>query len=222
MNECSNFLNGDAFEQDDPMALEDCILIPTDEETVEQMADWSAEGDNPEAGKRGPAKEKPKAAFDPTKPFSITNPPYAVNHGGSDWPLSARSISVESLHHGSITEYDAHNLFGLQNCKATYNTLLELKPDERPFILTRNIFPSAGKWCSKWLGDNWSTWESMKYSIAGMFNMQMFGMPHVGADIGGFNGVPTQELLIRWFQLGSMYPFCRYDGYIHSGDLFTR
>ena len=37
-------------------------------------------------------------------------------------------------------------------------------------------------------GDNNSTYEDMHYSIPGMLSFQLFGIPHVGADIGGFEG----------------------------------
>ncbi|KAF3926241.1 Alpha-glucosidase [Dactylellina cionopaga] len=210
MNEASNFVNGDVWEVGGD-AAEDEILIPTDEETVEEMAKVAAEGieTGGDDGKRGAAKPKPLAAFDASKPHSVTNPPYSVNHGGEDWPLSARSISVESYHHGGVTEYDIHNLFGHLNSKVTYNSMTQIRPDERPFILTRSAFAGTGKFASKWLGDNFSNWDSMKHSISGIFNMQLFGIPHIGADIGGFNGAPSKELLLRWFQLGAMYPFCR-------------
>ncbi|KAF3930608.1 Alpha-glucosidase [Dactylella cylindrospora] len=147
----SNFINGDVWEAGGD-AEEDEILIPTDEETVAEMAKAAAEGIEigGDDGKRGAAKPKPLLAFDPSKPFSITNPPYAVNHGNEDWPLSARSISVESTHHGGVTEYDVHNLFGHLNCKVTYNSMLEIRPDERPFILTRAAFAGTGKYSSKW------------------------------------------------------------------------
>jgi alpha-glucosidase (family GH31 glycosyl hydrolase) len=32
------------------------------------------------------------------------------------------------------------------------------------------------------------TWEDMKYSVAGLMNFNMFGIPHTGADVcGSFN-----------------------------------
>ncbi|RVD84198.1 uncharacterized protein DFL_005961 [Arthrobotrys flagrans] len=210
MNECSNFVNGDVHEAGGS-ALIDEILIPTDTETVEDMAKTAAEGVeiDPNAMQRGEAKPEPPPAFDPTLPPGLTNPPYSVNHGGVNWPLHARSISVDATHYGGVLEYNVHNLFGHLNCRTSYNSMLEIKPDERPFILTRSAFAGTGKYASKWLGDNFSHWDSMRWSISGMLNMQMFGIPHIGADIGGFNGGPSEELLIRWFQLGAMYPFCR-------------
>ncbi|KAK6531258.1 hypothetical protein TWF281_008078 [Arthrobotrys megalospora] len=217
MNECSNFVNGDVFEAGGDAEVDE-ILIPADDETVEDMAKAAADGIEVDASARqqGSAKPKPKPAFDPSLPPSLTNPPYSVNHGGEDWPLTARSISVESTHYGGVLEYNVHNLFGHLNCKTSYDSMLEIKPDERPFILTRSAFAGTGRYASKWLGDNFSHWDSMRWSISGILNMQMFGIPHIGADIGGFNGGPAEELLIRWFQLGAMYPFCRNHNMPHT------
>ncbi|KAI5780987.1 glycosyl hydrolases family 31-domain-containing protein [Geopyxis carbonaria] len=203
MNEAANFINGDAFAPAASAADRvDEIFIPTDPESVVHSGD---------AAQRGAEKPPPPAAFDSTRPLGVTNPPYSIAHGGvaAQWPLHARSTAVDAVHAGGATEFDAHNLFGLQSCVATSQALLQLRPQERPFVLTRSTFASGGRHASKWLGDNWSTWESMRHSVAGVLAFQMYGTPHVGADIGGFNGVPTTELLTRWVQVGAWYPFAR-------------
>lgn len=39
-------------------------------------------------------------------------------------------------------------------------------------------------------------------------------MPFVGADVGGFFGDPSAELLTRWYQLGAFQPFFRAHAHI--------
>ncbi|KAJ3087680.1 alpha-glucosidase maltase [Quaeritorhiza haematococci] len=121
-----------------------------------------------------------------------------------------------------VFEYDCHQLYGHAEARATYAVLLELMENadgndgqdkvgklNRPFILSRSTFAGTGRWAAHWLGDNESSWDSMMYSISGCLNFQFYGIHMVGADIGGFHGTTTLELLTRWMQVGAFYPFCR-------------
>lgn len=50
----------------------------------------------------------------------------------------------------------------------------------------------------------------MKYSIAGVMNFNMFGIPMVGPDTCGYMGLDGQdELCARWVQLATFFPFAR-------------
>lgn len=69
-----------------------------------------------------------------------------------------------------------------------------------------NIFK---RYVQHWNGDGVSEWEYLVYTISGIMNFQMFGIPFVGDDICGLIGDVTPELCARWMQLGSLYPFAR-------------
>jgi alpha-glucosidase len=42
-----------------------------------------------------------------------------------------------------------------------------------------------------------------------LVGLGLSGMPFCGADVGGFHGDTTGELLVRWYQLAAFYPFLR-------------
>ncbi|XP_019619834.1 PREDICTED: sucrase-isomaltase, intestinal-like [Branchiostoma belcheri] len=105
--------------------------------------------------------------------------------------------------------YDVHSLYGHSMAIATRNAMRSILPSKRGVVLTRSSFAGTGQFASHWLGDNKAAWEDMAWSIPGILEFGLFGIPHVGADICGFGGNTTEELCQRWMQLGAFYPFSR-------------
>jgi alpha-glucosidase (family GH31 glycosyl hydrolase) len=122
-------------------------------------------------------------------------------------PPGFSTLTLSSKHFNS-SEFEVHSLYGLLEAKATHLALEQVRK-ERSFIISRSTFAGSGSWTGHWLGDNSATWQDLQDSISGIINMNLFGIPFVGADICGFNGNTTAELCGRWYQLGALYPFSR-------------
>ncbi|UJR29922.1 hypothetical protein I4U23_017469 [Adineta vaga] len=108
----------------------------------------------------------------------------------------------------SYRHYDVHSLYGWSQTKPTLDVLRKIT-GKRSLVLPRSTFIGSGQWAGHWLGDNEATWHEMKRSIIGMIEFNWFGIPYNGADICGFDKTPTEEMCIRWMQVGAFYPFSR-------------
>ena len=124
-----------------------------------------------------------------------------------------KTMPLETVHRlddGSMLDHRAaHNIFGMENVRATFEGLLKLQPNERPFVLTRAAFSGAQRYAATWTGDNSSTWNHLKMSTPILLSMGISGFPLIGDDIGGFAGSPTADLLTRWFEVGALNPIYR-------------
>jgi len=106
------------------------------------------------------------------------------------------------------THYNTHSLYGWFESKPTLEGLRE-GTGKRGMVLSRSTFLGSGKWTSHWLGDNWSHWSNLHYSIIGVMQFNLWGIPYVGPDICGFLGNSNAALCQRWQELGAFYPFSR-------------
>lgn len=114
------------------------------------------------------------------------------------------------LDDGTLINHDlVHNLYGLKMTEAASEALKTLLPNERPLLLSRSSYPGLHRMASIWMGDNMSWWEHMLVNIRLLQSLNMMGFFYTGADIGGFGGDASPELVIRWMQLGVFNPFYR-------------
>jgi alpha-glucosidase len=109
----------------------------------------------------------------------------------------------------------AHNIYGMQMARATYEGVKKYIYPKRPFVITRSAYSGTQRYTSSWFGDNIATWEHLSIANIQAQRMALSGMSFAGSDIGGFAEQPTGELYARWIALGVFHPFCR----VHSsGD----
>lgn len=129
------------------------------------------------------------AVFNPSMTMDLD-----TMHGNNGEPVS----------HGEI-----HNLYGLLMSKATAEGMKRNLNGHRPFVLTRAGYAGIQRYAAVWTGDNRSFWEHMAMSMPMVLNLGLSGVAFAGPDIGGFAHHASGELLVRWTQMGALFPYCR-------------
>ncbi|NIK93374.1 DUF4968 domain-containing protein [Mangrovimonas sp. CR14] len=112
----------------------------------------------------------------------------------------------------------AHNIYGMQMARATYQGLKKFSYPKRPFVITRAAYSGTQRYTSTWTGDNVANWEHLWVANIQVQRMAMSGFSFAGSDIGGFAEQPHGELFARWIQLGVFHPFFRVHSSGHHGD----
>ncbi|WNJ20767.1 glycoside hydrolase family 31 protein [Pontibacter sp. G13] len=114
----------------------------------------------------------------------------------------------------------AHNVYGMQMSRASYEGVKEHGYPRRPVLITRATYSGGQRFASVWTGDNIATWDHLKMASTQTQRLSVSGLSFAGSDIGGFNEVPDGELFVRWLQLGIFHPLCRVHsiGYNDAGD----
>jgi len=107
------------------------------------------------------------------------------------------------------TQRAVHNIMGMQNSRATYDGLLALRPDQRPFVLTRATFAGGQRYSATWTGDNSSSWSHLRMSTSMLESLGLCGFYMAGDDIGGYAGSPSMDLLTKWLEVGAFNPIER-------------
>lgn len=127
------------------------------------------------------------------------------------------TIDKNTVHYGGWEHRDVHNLYGMTYHNATVDAMNKrYENKQRPFVLTRSYFAGSQRSAAMWTGDNMAKWEYLKIATPMILTSGVSGMPFSGADVGGFFGNPSQELLTRWYQAGAFYPFFRAHAHIDA------
>ncbi|MEL7833628.1 glycoside hydrolase family 31 protein [Fodinibius sp. Rm-B-1B1-1] len=103
----------------------------------------------------------------------------------------------------------AHNIYGMQMARASYEGIKKHNPDKRSFLLTRANFSGGQRYAALWTGDNIASWEHLRHALEQCVRLSISGYSFVGTDIGGFVEEPSAELFTRWLQLGVFHPLFR-------------
>lgn len=107
------------------------------------------------------------------------------------------------------SDSEARNLYALAETSLSYAAQHELRPNTRPWVLSRAGYPGIQRYAANWSGDTPSTFDALRVAVQMSLSMGLSGQNQFGHDVGGFMGSPSSELFIRWLQFGSLTPFFR-------------
>jgi alpha-glucosidase len=130
---------------------------------------------------------------------------------------ASKTMPLDNLHRivepgfapRTATHAEIHNIYGMENSRATYDGLRRLAPDERAYVLTRASFAGGQRYAATWTGDNTSSFGHLKLSVAMLLNLGLSGFAYSGSDVGGFVGAPSADLMTRWIEIAAFTPYFR-------------
>lgn len=132
----------------------------------------------------------------------------------------SKTMEERCIHNGDfgvIEHKEFHNRYGLEMSRCSHEAQRELHENKREFSMTRATYAGGQRYSSIWTGDNSSKWDQMRMSISMNANLGVSGFSFVGNDVGGFGLDCTEELFIRWMELGVFLPIFR-----NHSNMYTR
>lgn len=125
------------------------------------------------------------------------------------WDPGAR-LSIESEIESESEAPAAIELKPLQPLlmmKASREAQQRHAPSLRPFVVSRSGAAGMQRYCQTWSGDNYTSWETLRYNLRMGLGLALCGVSNSGHDVGGFAGpAPSPELFLRWVQCGIFMP----------------
>jgi len=118
----------------------------------------------------------------------------------------------------TATHAEIHDVYGMENSRATFDGLLTISPDTRPFVLTRATYAGGQRYAATWTGDNSSTWNHLRLATPMLENLGLSGFAFAGADVGGYAGTPSPDLLTKWLEVATFQPIDRDHSELGTGD----
>ncbi len=138
------------------------------------------------------------------------NEPAVFNGPGKTMPNDVQHrIDEPGFRKRTANHLEIHNIFGMQNSRGTAEGELTIRPNERPFVMSRASYAGGQRYSTTWTGDNSSTWNHLRMTIPQIVNLGLSGFSLSGADVGGFAGSPPPDLLTKWIEVAAFQPIDR-------------
>ena len=116
-------------------------------------------------------------------------------------------IPEDAVFSDGRTGRDIHNLYALLYQRAVFETIE--RRSGRAIIWARAACAGCQAYPTHWSGDPACTFDDMAAVLRAGLSNSASGFAYWSHDIGGFKGIPTPELYVRWAQFGLLSPHAR-------------
>ena len=113
------------------------------------------------------------------------------------------------FHRQKVRHDRVHNLYGFYMTKSASESFEKICPDKKILMFSRASYTGMHRYGGVWTGDNCSRWSHLLMNIQMVPGLNMNGFLYSGADIGGFGGNTTEDLMMRWVEFGIFTPLFR-------------
>ncbi len=145
--------------------------------------------------------------------FRLTGAFDGVKNSRADYARFFHRVEGRRVRHDRV-----HNLYGAAMTAAAADGFRAFDPGKRFLLFSRSGFIGAHRDGGMWMGDNSSWWSHLLLHLKMLPSLNMCGFLYCGADLGGFSGDTTEDLLLRWLQLGVFTPLMRNHSALHTRD----
>ncbi|MFI8402022.1 glycoside hydrolase family 31 protein [Streptomyces sp. NPDC085463] len=128
---------------------------------------------------------------------------------------AVRAEPGNRVHDGDRRE--TSGVCGLAAARAGYEGLRRLRPDERPFLLSRSGWAGTQRYGGTWTGEVPAGWPGLRGSLSLVLGLGLCGVPYSGPDVEGSgpgsgsgpDAGGSPELFLRRYQLAAWLPLFR-------------
>jgi alpha-D-xyloside xylohydrolase len=121
-------------------------------------------------------------------------------------------VPQDAIFSNGQTGKDIHNIFPAMYNKITYEAMTQIRPGT---LFARSAWHGSQAYGAIWAGDQTSDFAPAtglpSVIIAGQ-SAGVSGFPFWASDIGGYYGIPTEKVFIRWIQFGAFSPIMQIHG----------
>ena len=121
-------------------------------------------------------------------------------------------VPADARFYDGRTGSEVHNLFPLLYNRATFEAM---QRHTEGVLLARSAWDGSQRYCAVWAGDQSSDFgpaTGLPSAILAGQNAGLAGFSCWTSDIGGYFGLPTEEVFARWIAFGAFSPIMQLHG----------